>query len=176
MVAPTPVTDPANLAEAQARVKAARLRQMERAQVLEASMAARRAAAQAAEAERERRALEAEAARLEAIEEATRATLAAFPASAMTPTPRRVIAKVCAAFGLSIGEIVGPSREVPTVRARFAAIYAVKRVHPRLSLSQMGRLFGGRHHTSILSALQKMERCGVPQPDGSNLKADGASA
>jgi chromosomal replication initiation ATPase DnaA len=180
MVAPIPVTDPANLAEAQSRMKAAWSRQTERARQLAESMAARRATAEAAEAESRAREMAAEAARQAAIQaaldEETRATPAAFPPSAMEASPLGIIGQTAKAFGVQRRDVVGHSRKALLVRARFAAIHAVKQSHPHLSLLKLGRLFGGRDHTSILTALRKVERDGVPQPDGTNLKAGGGAA
>lgn len=173
MVAPIPVTDPTNLAEAQARVKAAQHRQHERARQLEESMAARRAAAEAAEAERQARAQAAKEAELDAFKEAI---LAAYPAGATAKDPRRIIARVAAEFGVSVGEITGRAREARVLRARFAAIHAVKQAQPGLSLTRMGLHFGGRDHTTILNAYVRMERDGIPQPDGTNLKIGGGAA
>lgn len=78
--------------------------------------------------------------------------------------PKRIITRVAEAFGLNYADVIGPSRTAPVVRARWAAIAAVREVHPDWSLPRLGRAFGGRDHTSMLHALRKMERTGVPQP------------
>ena len=78
--------------------------------------------------------------------------------------PKRIIARVAEAFGFTHADIVGDGRTSDVVRARYAAIAAVREARPDLSLPRLGRLFGGRDHTTMLHAIRKMERTGVPQP------------
>ncbi len=51
-------------------------------------------------------------------------------------------------------EIIGQYRGVHVARARFAVCY-VARSRTKLSLSQIGRLVGGRDHTSIKHAISR---------------------
>lgn len=77
--------------------------------------------------------------------------------------PKRIITRVAQAFGLTHADLVGPRRTLPVIRARFAAIAAMREAHPRMSVKALGRHFG-RDHTTILHAIRKMERAGVPSP------------
>jgi hypothetical protein len=58
---------------------------------------------------------------------------------------------------VSIGEVKGTRRQRHIVRPRQLAIYAVYLKRPDLSLPHIGRLFGGRDHTTILHAVRKMK-------------------
>ena len=78
--------------------------------------------------------------------------------------PRRIMAKIATEFGVSLGDITGPSMRPHVIKARFAAIHAVSQAHPHLRPSQLGSHFGGRDRSSIISALRRIERDGVPQP------------
>lgn len=80
---------------------------------------------------------------------------------------RQIIVGVAEAFGFTPADLIGPARRAEIVRARYAAIYAVRQAKPHFSLSQIGSAFGGRDHSTIFHALQKMQQQGVPQPDGS---------
>jgi len=76
---------------------------------------------------------------------------------ALTGTSTRavdIIRAVSARTGISVPEIIGERRSKWIVAARFEAIYEVS-VATGYSLPQIGRIFGGRDHTSILNALRK---------------------
>lgn len=85
--------------------------------------------------------------------------------------PKRIIARTAEAFGLTYDDIVGERRTKDVVRARHAAIAAVREEWPAKTLPQLGRMFGGRDHTTILHALRRMQRDGVPQPPTGMLSA-----
>lgn len=78
--------------------------------------------------------------------------------------PKRIITRVAQAFGFTYADIVGDRRTHDVVRARFAAIAAVREARPDMSLPRLGRAFGGRDHTTMLHAIRRMERFGIPQP------------
>lgn len=78
--------------------------------------------------------------------------------------PKRIITRVAQAFGVTYADIVGERRTLHLIRARYAAIAAVREAHPDWSLPRLGRVFGGRDHTTMLHAIRKMRRTGVPQP------------
>lgn len=89
------------------------------------------------------------------------------PATQSGGTPvRQIIVGVAEAFGFTPADLTGPARRAEVVRARWAAIYAVRQAKPHFSLSQIGSAFGDRDHSTIFHALQKMQRLGVPRPDG----------
>jgi chromosomal replication initiator protein len=73
------------------------------------------------------------------------------------PTTVEVIQqRVAAAFGISRAELVGTSRAATPLRARQVAILLTREATD-LSLPQIGRLYGGRDHTTILNALRRAE-------------------
>lgn len=59
-----------------------------------------------------------------------------------------LIAHVAEAFDLTIADLTGPSRMRHIVLARQAAAWVLRRASP-LSLEEIGRLLGGRDHTTI---------------------------
>jgi len=64
--------------------------------------------------------------------------------------------RVAAAFGISRAELIGGSRAATPVRARQVAILLTRETTD-LSLPQIGRLYGGRDHSTILNALRRAE-------------------
>lgn len=79
-----------------------------------------------------------------------------FPAG---PKPRKassreLIERVGAWHGIDRKSIIAHDRRRPVVAARFDAIAAVKIAYPHLSMPAIGRLFGGRDHTTIWHALK----------------------
>lgn len=66
-----------------------------------------------------------------------------------------VIERVGAAYGVTLAEIVSPSRYRRIVKARDQAIFEVAARWPWLSLPRLGRIFGNRDHTTIMYSLEK---------------------
>ena len=69
---------------------------------------------------------------------------------------KEIIAHVAAIYGYPVSDILGPRRRKPIVKARHAAMKAVADARPDLSYPQIGKFFGGRDHTTILHAIQKL--------------------
>jgi len=68
--------------------------------------------------------------------------------------------EVARAFGVSRAELVGSSRAATPLRARQVAIYLTRELTD-LSLPQIGRLYGGRDHSTVLNSIRRLEtRCG----------------
>jgi chromosomal replication initiator protein len=63
---------------------------------------------------------------------------------------------VATAFGISRAELVGSSRAAAPLRARQVAIL-LTRESTGLSLPQIGRLYGGRDHSTVLNSLRRIE-------------------
>ena len=59
-------------------------------------------------------------------------------------------------FGVSRAELVGSSRAATPLRARQVAIFLTRDLTD-LSLPQIGRLYGGRDHTTVLNSLRRIE-------------------
>ena len=59
-------------------------------------------------------------------------------------------------FGFSVEEIIGKSRRRPLVTARQVAMYVVRELTD-LSYPAIAREFGGRDHTTVIHAVEKIE-------------------
>ncbi len=64
--------------------------------------------------------------------------------------------RVAELFGISRAELVGSSRAATPLRARQVAIFLTRDLTD-LSLPQIGRLYGGRDHTTVLNSLRRVE-------------------
>jgi chromosomal replication initiator protein len=71
-------------------------------------------------------------------------------------TVEEIQQQVAASFGISRAELVGTSRAATPLRARQVAILLTREATD-LSLPQIGRLYGGRDHTTILNSLRRAE-------------------
>ncbi|RWF44279.1 MAG: hypothetical protein EOS65_02570 [Mesorhizobium sp.] len=70
---------------------------------------------------------------------------------------QKIIADIAHKHGTSYSAVISRSRSRFLVKVRTEAIWALKDWNPTLSLPQIGRLVGGRDHTTILHALRKRE-------------------
>ena len=80
------------------------------------------------------------------------------------PTGEEILAVTAAAFGYSVEDIQSPSRRQPLVLARQIAMYLCRELTD-LSLPKIGRLFGGRDHTTVLHAVDKVTRLLPSEPE-----------
>ncbi|MGD9737688.1 MAG: chromosomal replication initiator protein DnaA [Solirubrobacterales bacterium] len=64
--------------------------------------------------------------------------------------------RVAERFGISRAELIGSSRAARPLRARQVAIFLTRELTD-LSLPQIGRLYGGRDHTTVLNSLRRVE-------------------
>jgi chromosomal replication initiator protein len=71
-------------------------------------------------------------------------------------TVEEIQQQVASAFGISRAALIGSSRAATPLRARQVAIL-LTRESTELSLPQIGRLYGGRDHSTILNALRRAE-------------------
>ncbi|MGL4647882.1 MAG: helix-turn-helix domain-containing protein, partial [Caldilineaceae bacterium] len=69
--------------------------------------------------------------------------------------PPRLIALVAEAYKLTVDDLVGPRRTRPIADARHIAMFLL-REEQALSLPQIGQLFGGRDHTTVSHAIEKI--------------------
>lgn len=67
-----------------------------------------------------------------------------------------IIATVALKHGVTPAEIKGRSRKVEIVAARHEAMAETRRLRPDLSYPLIGKLFGGRDHTTVIHAVKKM--------------------
>jgi chromosomal replication initiator protein len=64
--------------------------------------------------------------------------------------------RVSSAFGISRAELIGTTRAATPLRARQVAIYLTRELTD-LSLPQIGRLYGGRDHSTVLNSIRRAE-------------------
>ena len=68
-----------------------------------------------------------------------------------------IISRICAYAGVAEKLVKGPLRTPDVVNVRHVAMWACRDLTKK-SLTQIGRAFGGRHHTSVLYAVRKANR------------------
>ena len=68
-----------------------------------------------------------------------------------------ILESTAAVFQCTTAELVGRSRKRPIVEARHAAIWAIRRRYPSISLEVIGSTIGGRHYTTVMHALVIVE-------------------
>jgi chromosomal replication initiator protein len=79
------------------------------------------------------------------------------PASSQRPvSPDDILAATAAAYGFSADDLRSPSRRQPLVLSRQVAMYLC-REQTDLSLPKIGALFGGRDHTTVMHAIDKVK-------------------
>jgi chromosomal replication initiator protein len=71
-------------------------------------------------------------------------------------TADSIIELVCNYFGLTVLEMIGPSRKQPLALSRQIAMYLCRELTD-LSLPKIGTAFGGRDHTTVLHAVDKVK-------------------
>jgi chromosomal replication initiator protein len=76
--------------------------------------------------------------------------------SAQATSVEEIQQRVAEGFGISRAELVGTSRAATPLRARQVAIFLTRELTD-LSLPQIGRLYGGRDHSTILNSLRRIE-------------------
>jgi chromosomal replication initiator protein len=68
-----------------------------------------------------------------------------------------VLSQTAEVFGRTRAELVGRSRQRSIVEARQAAMWAMRRRYPSLSLETIGMALGGRHYSTVMHALVAVE-------------------
>jgi chromosomal replication initiator protein len=76
--------------------------------------------------------------------------------SAQATSVEEIQQRVAERFGISRAELIGASRAATPLRARQVAIYLTREMTD-LSLPQIGRLYGGRDHSTVLNSLRRVE-------------------
>ena len=80
------------------------------------------------------------------------------------PTGEEIMAVAAMSYGFSVTELQGPSRRQPLVLARQIAMYLCRDLTD-LSFPKIGKIFGGRDHTTVIHANRKITRLLVSDPD-----------
>src|SRR6266511_6209974 len=69
-----------------------------------------------------------------------------------------VLSQTAEVFGRTRAELVGRSRQRSIVEAHQAAMWAMRRRYPSLSLETIGTAVGGRHYSTVMHALSAVEQ------------------
>ncbi len=77
--------------------------------------------------------------------------------------PAEIQARVAESFAVSRAELLGTSRSATPLRARQVAIYLTRELTD-LSTPQIGRLYGGRDHTTVLNSIRRVEAAAAEDP------------
>jgi chromosomal replication initiator protein len=79
----------------------------------------------------------------------------------MTPRVREILDEVATLHDCQVSDIIGPSRLTKFARARFEAMWRIRRLRlpngNRYSLSAIAEVFGQRDHTTILHGIRRWE-------------------
>ncbi len=78
-------------------------------------------------------------------------------------TPDSILGSVCDAFHASERELKGPRRHRHVTVPRQIAMYLIRELTDA-SLPAIGELFGGRDHTTVISALKRIEQLRAADP------------
>ncbi len=75
----------------------------------------------------------------------------------MRVSAQEVVRFVAANAGLSFDDLTGPSRQRSHAWPRFVAVWAVRQLCPHMSYPSIGRMLGGRDHSTIIDACNRAE-------------------
>lgn len=82
------------------------------------------------------------------------------------PSPVQIIDAVCKQYGITPEQITLRSRIDRIVEARQVAMYILyKKLYPAYSLKDVGGLFGGFDHTTVLSNCNRIQDLIDTEPD-----------
>ena len=73
-------------------------------------------------------------------------------------TVEEIQRKVAEYFGVKLRTLLGEQRHRAVAHPRMVAMYLARRL-TGLSYPQLGQLFGGRDHTTVISSVRKIDRC-----------------
>ena len=85
--------------------------------------------------------------------------------------PNTVITKTTQYFSFKPAELMGSSRKAPLTAARHTAMYLLYN-DLQLPYEQVGRLFGGRDHTTVIHAVEKISEQLKTDPNMAKIIAD----
>ncbi len=91
--------------------------------------------------------------------------------SQYVPTPEDIISETAKYFSVTPEDLKGQRRTKNTTLARQIAMYEI-RILTNLSLKDIGDIFEGRDHTTVLSSIQKIEKNVRADPEFSQMIRD----
>ena len=71
--------------------------------------------------------------------------------------PPMIVRATAEAYGLTVAEVVGASRKQPLAQCRQVAMYLCRDL-TNLSLPRIGEVFGGRDHTTVMYAIDRVRK------------------
>ena len=85
--------------------------------------------------------------------------------------PNSIVAKTAQYYEYKTGELAGKSRRAPLVHARHIAMYLIKD-ELAMPFAQIGEIFGGRDHTTVMHGVEKVEKSIQANPELAKQVAD----
>lgn len=89
----------------------------------------------------------------------------------MRHTGKSVAEFVADFYGLTMEDLCGEIRTRDIARPRQVAMFLMRELCPHLSLPAIGRLLGGRDHTTVLWGVRRIEALQKDEAIGACLKA-----
>ena len=87
------------------------------------------------------------------------------------PDPETIIQEVARFYELEAAAIRGQGQNKELANARNVAMYIIREM-TQLSLAEIGQKFGGRHHSTVLNSINRVEKQMKDQPELSEIIRD----
>ncbi len=79
--------------------------------------------------------------------------------------PETILEVVSAYYGIPVEDIKGLKRLRPLVHARHIGMYLMRQLLPNYSFPMIAKIFDGRNHTTVISAVEKVKEQMVNNPE-----------